>query len=138
MWIEQMVMAFLGLGGGFLVAAGVVALLVGLGIITRFTGITRTAAHSRLYESAILFGALGGDLLTVYQFSVPAGRIGLALLGLSAGIYVGGWIMALAEVVNIFPIFARRVGMTKGASFLVIAIALGKTVGSLLFFFKRW
>ena len=131
-------MALAALGGGFLVASGVVALLVGLGIITRFTGISHTALHNRLYETAILLGALFGNVLTVYKTPVPAGTAGLVLLGLSAGIYVGGWIMALAEVIHIFPVFARRIGLTKGLSVLVIAVALGKTAGSLLQFYMRW
>lgn len=138
MLTETIVMALMGLGGGFLVAAGVVALLVGLGIITRFTGIAHEAKHNHIYETAILLGALSGNLLTVYRFPAPGGRIVLALLGLSAGIYVGGWIMALAEVINIFPVYARRIGLTKGISLLVIAIALGKTAGSMLFFYKGW
>lgn len=131
-------LAVTGFGGGFLVAAGVVALLVGLGIITRFTGITRTAAHLRLYESSIFLGALAGNALTVYGLSFPGGRVGLLFLGLSAGIYVGGWIMALAEVVDIFPIFARRIGLTGGYGLIVAAIALGKILGSLLQFYMGW
>lgn len=132
------VMGIASFGGGVLVAAGVVALLVGLGIITRFVGISHTAKHNRLYESAIFFGALFGNILTVYEPYVPIGRLGLALLGLCAGIYVGGWIMALAEVIRIFPVFARRLGITKGISLIVIAIAFGKTLGSLLHFYMRW
>lgn len=131
-------MAIAALGGGFLVAAGVVALLVGLGIITRFAGISHTALHNRIYETAILFGALFGNLLTVYRLPVPFGAPGLALLGAGAGMYVGGWIMALAEVIRIFPVFARRMGLTKGFSLIVIAVALGKTAGSLLYFYMRW
>lgn len=127
-----------GLGGGFLVAAGVVALLVGLGIITRFAGITHTALHNRLYETAILTGAVFGNLVTIYEIAVPVGRIGLALLGVTAGMYVGAWVMALAEVVKIFPIFSRRIGLTKGLSLVVISIALGKITGSLLHFYMRW
>lgn len=130
--------AVIGFGGGVLVAAGVVALLVGLGIITRFAGISRTAAHTKLYESAVFLGAVSGNLLTVYGITVKAGRIGLALLGLTAGMYVGAWIMALAEVINIFPIAARRIGLTKGISLIVIAIAFGKMTGSLLFFYMGW
>lgn len=125
-------------GGGVLVAAGVVALLVGLGIITRFVGISHTAKHNRLYETAIFLGGLFGNLLTVYELYVPVGRFGLALLGICAGIYVGGWIMALAEVIRIFPVYARRLGITKGISVIVIAIAMGKTAGSLLHFYMRW
>ena len=50
---------------------------------------------------------------------------------------LGGWIMALAEIVNIFPILARRIGFVKGMSAMVISIALGKTLGSLYHFFMR-
>ena len=62
----------------------------------------------------------------------------LVLMGVLFGIFVGGWILALAEIVNIFPIFARRVGITKGYSLIVIAIAVGKTAGSLYHFYRRW
>ena len=63
---------------------------------------------------------------------------GLAVLGLFSGIFVGGWILALAEIVNIFPILTRRIGLTKGLSLVVIAIALGKMSGSLIHFYFRW
>lgn len=131
-------MAIAALGGGFLVAAGVVALLVGLGIITRFAGISHTAAHCRFYETAILLGALSGNVLTVYHRTVAAGRPGLIVLGIASGMYVGAWIMALAEVIHIFPVFARRIGLTKGLSWVVLAVALGKITGSLLHFYMRW
>lgn len=137
-WIRNLVLWAAGLGGGFLVAGGVIALIVGLGIVTRYAGITHTALHNRLYETAILLGGLFGTALTVYHVRIPAGRLGLAVQGISAGIYVGGWIMALAEVVNIFPIFSRRIGMTKGVSYVVIAIALGKAIGSMLYFYMGW
>lgn len=128
----------IGSGGGVLVAAGVVALLVGLGIITRFAGISRTAVHTKLYESALLLGAVYGNLLTVYEMTVFRGRFLLAVVGLTSGMYVGAWIMALAEVINIFPIAARRIGLAKGISVIVITLALGKTIGSLLYFYMGW
>lgn len=137
-WLGELVAGIIGFGGGVLVAAGVVALIVGLGIITRFVGITQTAIHNRLYETVIFFGALFGNALTVYEIQVPVGALGLAVLGVAAGIYVGGWIMALAELINIFPVFARRIGLVKGVSYVVIAIALGKVTGSLLHFYMRW
>lgn len=136
--IRTGLLLLIGSGGGLLVAAGVVALLVGLGIITRFAGISRTAAHTKLYESAILLGAVYGNLLTVYHMTVFRGRFLLAVVGLTSGMYVGAWIMALAEVINIFPIAARRIGLAKGISVIVISIALGKTIGSLLHFYMGW
>ena len=115
---KQIIPAVVGLSGGFVIAGGVIALMVGLGIITRFVGITHTAKHVKEYETAILAGAIFGNLLTVHQIRIPLGIFGLVLMGVLFGIFVGGWILALAEIVNIFPIFARRIGITKGYSLI--------------------
>ena len=128
---KQIIPAIVGLSGGFVIAGGVIALMVGLGI-------THTAKHVKGYETAILAGAIFGNLLTVHQIRIPLGIFGLVLMGVLFGIFVGGWILALAEIVNIFPIFARRIGITKGYSLIVIAIAVGKTAGSLYHFYRRW
>lgn len=135
---EQIFLGIVGLSGGLVIAGGVIALLVGLGVITRFVGLSHTAKHVRVFEDAIFFGAVFGTLMTVYQPTVPLEAAGLAVLGLFSGIFVGGWILALAEIVNIFPILARRIGLTKGLSIVVIAIALGKMTGSLMHFYFRW
>ena len=79
-----------------------------------------------------------GNLMTVYDISVPLGGIGLAVMGIFFGIFVGSWILALAEIVNIFPVFFRRMSVTKGLSLVIIAIAAGKTLGSMLHFYMRW
>lgn len=133
--------AFVGLIGfasGFIVAGGVVALMVGLGIITRFIGISHTAKRVRYYEDAILLGTVAGTILTVFDVKFPAGAWILAVGGLFMGIFVGGWIMALAEIINVFPVYCRRLGITKGMSWIIIAMAAGKISGSLLLFFKGW
>lgn len=135
---EQIFLGILGLSGGLVVAGGVIALMVGLGVIVRFVGISHEASHVRLFEDAIILGGLFGNWLTVYQSSIPLGIPGLLILGLFAGIFVGGWIMALAEIVNIFPIMARRIGLVKGMSIIVIATAMGKICGSMLHFYMRW
>ena len=135
---EQIFLGIIGLSWGLVIAGGVIALLVGLGVITRFVGISHTAGRVKIYETAILAGAVCGTLMTVYQPTIPLEPPGLAVLGLFSGIFVGGWILALAEVVNIFPILARRIGLTRGLSVVVIAIALGKMTGSLLHFYMRW
>lgn len=49
--------------------------------------------------------------------------------------FLGGWIIALVEVVNVFAVMARRLGLKKGIGWIVICIAVGKTLGSLFQFF---
>lgn len=132
--IKQIFLGVIGLSGGFVVAGGVIALLVGLGVITRFIGLAREAKRIWLFEDAIILGSLFGNWLTVFEGSPPLGQPGLFMFGVFSGIFVGGWIMALAEIVNIFPVMARRVGLVKGMSIIVIAMALGKTLGCFLQF----
>lgn len=134
----QILMALIGVASGSLVAGGVVALTIGLGITERFIGITHTAKYVKSFETSICLGGLAGSLLTVYAPGVGLGEIGLALTGLFFGIFVGGWIMALAELLNVFPVFMRRLGITKRKSLIVISLAAGKLSGSLVEFAMRW
>ncbi len=136
--MAQAFLALVGFSSGFIVAGGVVALMVGLGIITRFIGISHTADHVAAYEDAIVLGAIAGTVLTVFDVKIVPGTWILVIGGLFMGAFVGGWIMALAEVVNVFPVFSRRLGIVKGTSWIVIALALGKTLGSLYHFYMRW
>lgn len=134
----QIWIIIIGFSAGFIVAGGVVALMIGLGIITRFVGVTHTAKHVRLYENAILLGTIAGTILTVFEVHLVLGSWILALGGFFMGIFVGGWILALAEVINVFPVYSRRLGITKGFSWIIIAIAAGKVLGSLMHFYLRW
>lgn len=136
--MDKVLVGLTGFSAGFIVAGGVVALMVGLGIITRFIGISHTAVHIRASENAILLGTVIGTILTVYKVSFPVGGWVLAIAGLFMGVFVGGWIMALAEIVNVFPVYCRRLGITKGTSWIVIFLAIGKTLGSLFHFYMRW
>lgn len=135
---SRIFLAAVGFSAGALVAGGVVALIIGLGIIRRFVGISHTAVHAGIYETAICLGGIFGNIMTVHFPRLSLGWPGLLIMGLFSGIFVGGWIMALAEMLNVFPVFARRMGLTKGRSWIVIGLALGKVTGSLLEFYMRW
>lgn len=136
--MEHVWITLIGFSSGFIVAGGVVALMVGLGIITRFIGVSHTAEHVKYYEDAILLGTVGGTVVTVFDVELHTGVWFLAAGGLFIGIFVGGWIMALAEVINVFPVYCRRLGITKGLSWIIITMAAGKMLGSLLLFSMGW
>lgn len=141
LWQAAASRTFLGIVGfssGSLIAGGVVALMVGLGIIRRFAGISHTAGHAGWYETAICLGGIWGNWMTVFFPEFLTGKTGLLIMGAFFGIFVGSWIMALAELLNVYPVFARRLGLTKGNSWIVLSLALGKIAGSLLEFYLRW
>ena len=136
--MEIILQILTGFSAGFIVSGGVVALMIGLGVIVRFIGITHTAFRIRYYENAILLGAVCGNLITIFSFQWKLSEVLLIPAGLFMGMFVGGWILALAEVINIFPVYCRRLGIVKGISWIVITIAVGKVLGSLLHFYMQW
>ena len=135
MW-QQIGMAIVGFGGGMIAAGGMVALLIGLGITPRFAGITHTSDRILLYEDFTMLGAVAGNVLQLYEPSLAVGKIGLAVYGLGAGMFLGAWILALAEMVDVFPIAIRRLKIKVGVPLIIVTVAAAKICGSLLYFYQ--
>lgn len=136
--LQQIFLSVLGFCSGIIIAGGVVGLLIGLSIVPRYAGVTHTGKHILLYEDVTLLGIVAGNLFFLYRWHIPGGIFFLIFMGLFSGIFLGGWIMALAEMADVFPIFSRRIKLTNGIRLVVIAVTLGKTLGSLYYFYKRW
>lgn len=134
----QVRLAIFGVMAGIVIASGVVAFMISLGLIPRYAGITRTAERVRLYEECAMWGAFLGNLFYLYEGEVLLGNWGLLIYGTFSGIFLGSWIIALGEIVDIFSIMVRRIGLTRGLGLVILIMALGKTLGSLWMFQKGW
>lgn len=131
MTINHLISIIIGLAGGLAVGGGLVAFLTVLGIIPRLTQLTKTKNFIRHYEWGVVVGALTGSW---FSLSVPLLYLPsflLIIIGLFAGIFVGSLAAALTEVLNVFPILAKRVGVAEKIMYLIMAIVLGKISGSL-------
>lgn len=138
MWINSLLMAVIGLSAGFTVAAGLGAFMIELGVISDFADRTHTGEHVLLYEDSAALGGILGNLFYIYQIAVPGGKAFLAFVGLFAGIFAGCWAMALAEILNVFPIAIRRMKLTRCIPHIILGLALGRGIGAWLFFVNRW
>ncbi|MCI6858847.1 MAG: stage V sporulation protein AB [Eubacterium sp.] len=137
MWINKILLAWTAFGAGIAVAGGFVAFISLIGIVTRLAGITKTADAIMLYEDSMMLGLILCNILSLYSLKLTwIGRFLSHLLILSGGfftgIFVGCLAGALAEVVNIIPIFSRRMKLRKGFPYMVKAAAVGKCIGCLL------
>ena len=131
-------MAIIGLSAGSIVAGGLFGFIVSLGVVSDFADRTHTGNRVLLYEDAVALGGIVGNLLYTYQVNIPGISWLLSPFGIFSGIFVGCWAMALTEVLNVFPIFTRRINLTKGISYIILGIAIGKGIGSLAYFFFGW
>lgn len=138
MLARQIVMAIIGLSSGILVAGGLFGFIVSLGVISDFADRTHTGSKVRLYERALAIGGSLGNIIYIYHIPIPTGTWLLAIFGIFAGIFVGGWAMALAETLNVFPIFMRRAKLVGCIPYIILSIAIGKGIGSLIYFWFGW
>jgi stage V sporulation protein AB len=129
--IVSIIVAFIGLAGGLAVGSGMVAFLVVLDIIPRLAQLTRSYSKIHWYESAVVAGSLFWTFADFLQFNLRGTFLAPILFGLMAGCFVGLLAAALTEVINVLPILAKRLGMSRYILWLLMAMVLGKVFGSL-------
>lgn len=153
--LKMIFMAVCGLSFGLLASAGVFTVLVSVGLIPRFAGKMHVAKKIFTLEEAVVLGTLSGGFFSVFSnygqigrwvlekeffgsetmlIWKTAGTVFLIVLGFFAGMFVGCLALAIAEMLNSIPIFARRIGFRHGLGVAITAAAFGKMLGSLIYF----
>lgn len=130
--LHSFLFIFIGLSGGVAVGSGLVAFLTVLDVLPRLAYMIRKSRQPHFFESAVIVGAVFWTVMDFFNFSVPLHRLGTAVVGTFAGVFVGMLAAALTEVLNVIPIMAKRLGMKKYVLWLMLAMVLGKVIGSLL------
>ncbi|WP_152654664.1 stage V sporulation protein AB [Oceanobacillus sp. CFH 90083] len=122
---------FIGFSGGVAVGAGFVAFITVLGIIPRLIQLSKTEKYIKIYAAAVIIGLLAGAYFSFAPISTSQSIFALILWGLFHGIFNGMLAAALTEVLNVFPILSRRIGMEGYVVLFMMALMLGKVFGSL-------
>ncbi|MWC28406.1 stage V sporulation protein AB [Paenibacillus sp. MMS18-CY102] len=132
--------ALLGLGGGLAVGSGLVSLLIILDLIPRLAQLGNAYRHSVWFETAVIAGALYWTFADFMDWSLHWQLpVALPVAGLFDGLFVGMLAAALTEVMNVLPILAKRIGLARHITALVLAMVLGKTAGSLFdWLYYQW
>lgn len=138
MWVKEVFLAVIGLSAGLVIASGLFAFISGLGVISDIADRTHTGSKILLYEDATALGGIVGNLFFLYQIHIPGGVYFQSAFGLLAGIFVGCWALSLADALNMFPIFIRRIKLVRCIPYIILGIAIGKGIGSVIYFFFGW
>ena len=142
MIIKYIVMALTAFGGGAVISAAVFALIASTGVITRMAGKTHTAKYVRTYETAVVIGGILWNVIWVFSVRIPfKAEIYQSLqfvMSLAQGIFVGCLAVSLAEALNATAIFARRVKLKVVLIIVILAVAVGKVLASVIQFTNNW
>ncbi|SER14646.1 stage V sporulation protein AB [Gracilibacillus ureilyticus] len=126
-WILEV---FIGFGSGIMVGSGFVAFLTVLGIIPRLVQLSKSYRFLSSYQTSVIIGALLGTFLSFSTVTVSLPVILLIIWGLLHGVFVGMLAAGLTEVLNVFPILMKRLGIERELLWLLMAVVIGKIAGS--------
>lgn len=132
MTIRSMLLVLIGLSGGFAVGSGLVAFITVLDIIPRLTQLTNSFRYIRWYEWALVSGAVFFTVTDFFAIVIRLPIISMTMYGLIAGVFVGTLAAGLTEVLNVFPILAKRLSMDRYILAFLMAMVFGKVIGSIL------
>lgn len=121
----------IGLAGGLAVGSGFVAFITVLEIIPRLAQVTKRFRDTVSYEYSVILGVVVATLADFYELRLNLFLLGAAFVGLFCGMFVGMLAAALTEVLNVFPILAKRLKLDGYLPWLLFAMVLGKVIGAL-------
>lgn len=159
MFLKQIFLCIIGLSAGLIVSGGVFTVLISVGLIPRFAGKMHVARHIFILEEMVVFGTVFGGFCSVFPEYAQLGTflqstdmfasaawqgiwhffsvLLLLVIGLFSGIFVGCLALAIAEMLDTIPIFSRRIGFRHGLGIAILGVALGKFIGSLIYFTQQ-
>lgn len=135
---HNVILSVLGLAGGFSIAGGIFAAITAIGAIPQISHVTSTQKYVKSYETAVILGGIAGNIITIFNVNPFLPVWFMTIFGLGSGIFVGCLATALAEALNVDTIFTRRLRLHTGIQWVILSLALGKAVGSLLYFFRGY
>jgi len=127
----------IGFSSGVIIGAVFISLLIVLNVIPRLIQLGKAQGHLLKIMFAAILGILCGSYFSFTTLPVAWMQSEWVFLpiGLLHGVFNGILIAALAETLNVFPIFTKRLRLEKYLILLLFAIVCGKVFGSLFQWF---
>lgn len=79
---------------------------------------------------ALTLGITGATLLSAMQWSLHLPSLAFGAAMLLAGLFTGGLAAALSEILDVLPYTLDRLHLGRSVTWLLWALAIGKTIGA--------
>lgn len=124
-------MILIGFSAGITVGSAAAAFITLLQFVPRLTQVTETDDYIKLYEYVLIFGGIIFSLIYFSNFSFSLHRISVVFVGLTMGTFLGLFASALAEVLNVIPVFVKKFKIKHELKYIIGALIFGKVIGSM-------
>lgn len=132
--IKEILCVFLGFSSGVVISGAVFAFIAIIGVVPRLAQKTKTGQYIKIYEEALIAGGIFGTSTMIFQYRLPIGKPAVIFVSLCTGVFYGCMAVCLAEILDVIPILTRRIKVERGMFWFILALAVGKSFGSLLYY----
>ena len=138
-YMNNLLAIFISLSAGLVISSAIFSFIAAIGIVPRLARKSRTENYIKVYETSIaIAGTIGASWLAVsFNIDFIFLNVIIAFLVFCGGIFLGVLAVSLAEVMDVIPILFRRAKLKFGLWLLVYAIAFGKAIGTIIYFYVK-
>src|SRR5690606_19759556 len=122
--IFKLLEALVGLSSGFLYGGGCIGLMIVLGVIPRMVQLIRLRRFVTYLISSLMLGVFTCTVFSFFDYHTDFTSFGLVFSGFFHGIFNGMTAAALVDVLNVFPLLARRLHLGRYMLMPLMAIVL--------------
>ncbi|MGL6174128.1 MAG: stage V sporulation protein AB [Cellulosilyticaceae bacterium] len=122
-----------GFGAGVVLSTGIVSFISMIGIIPRLLSEPKIRSHYLAAGTAASLGIITGTIFYTWNIYIPIPNVLIGIFSVAYGMFIGCLAVALTEVLDVLPIMQRRLKLKKGLHLIIIALSMGKLVGTLYY-----
>lgn len=131
----KLISIFVSFSLGIIVSGAIFSFIAMIGVVPRLAQKTDTANCIKLYEEIIIVSGLWGATTLILDYNFSIFPFIIIILSMCSGIFLGCLAVSLTEVLDVIPILTRRGNIANGLKFFMLSLALGKGIGTILYFY---
>ena len=131
--IKNILLMLIALSGGITAGSAAAAFLALLEVIPRLMQISDTRNYIKLYQGVLTFGFVLFTLIYFTEFHLNLSKYVAIPSGFLYGMFIGIFSSALAEVLNVIPVLAKKLKLRDHLVYVIYTLMAGKVIGSIFY-----
>ena len=132
--LKSILSCIIGLSGGITVGSAIAAFITLLKFVPRISQITETGKKIVFYGYSLMLGATIFSFIYFLDLNLRFHWFIVLVISGIIGIFLGLFTSALAEVLNVIPVFAKKFKVKHELIYIIGALIFGKVLGSIFYF----
>lgn len=131
--LNNILLIIIGFSGGVTVGSAGAAFIALIEVVPRLVQISNTRNHIKTYEYILSFGFFIFTLIYFTGFHLNISKYLAIPAGFLYGLFIGMLSSALAEVLNVIPVLAKKFKIKDSLTYVIYTLMFGKVIGSIFY-----